>query len=129
MIDFDWGIRRSTLRKTLQSCRRHTHTQSQRNRCGLIFIAKGLTYLCFVFIRKEEQIKNDEQFARALQEKLQHESNPPEIISSDLLASRDNVDQGIDQGRGGQVSCFVQVLLNCCNSLLTLLHSSHCRVK
>lgn len=85
------------------------------------FYCQRAYILCFVFIRKEEQIKNDEQFARALQEKLQHESSPPEIISSDLLASRDNVDQGIDQGRGGQVSCFVQALLNCCNSLLTLI--------
>ena len=63
----------------------------------------------FIFIRKEEQIKKDEQLARVLQEKLEQGScsstTLPETRASDLTSQilGSGEQQGSEQVRRGQV--------------------------
>jgi len=69
---------------------------------SLKLCSKGL--FLFIFFRKEEQIKKDEQLARALQEQLERDT-PPETrcneLTSQTLVSGDQ--QGNEQIRRGQV--------------------------
>ena len=63
-------------------------------------IPKGVTL--FIKFRKEEQIKKDEQLARAYQEQLDI-STPPDTIGSELSQTLENTDRGSEQARRGQV--------------------------
>lgn len=72
--------------------------------CKLITALDSNGFHLFAFTRKEEQIQKDEQFARALQEKLEQgdSTTPPETRGSELTSqSRDS--QGSEQVRRGQV--------------------------
>lgn len=75
----------------------------------------NVDFFSLVFIRKEEQIKKDEQFARVLQEQIEPNSSttPPETRGNELPSqTRVNGDQqGNEQVRRGQVRVELTVII------------------
>ena len=75
----------------------------------------NVDFFSLVFIRKEEQIKKDEQFARVLQEQIEpnNSTTPPETRGNELPSqTRVNGDQqGNEQVRRGQVRVELTVII------------------